>query len=183
MINLNLIPRRPYTVIFADDDPDTLQFLKVLASHEGWQVETATSAEELLEKVKSRCEGSERCFDIVVTDVSFFSGGQPGVSGIAAGRQLERAYPNLPILFLTGYNGLLTRENVREIASADYLEKPVDPRDLIMRIEHLIQFTRADYDGPERRRTSVNRTAFARRSTDKNLGVPKVLKLVMGMNV
>lgn len=102
------------------------------------------------------------------------------MSGISAATQIERAVPNLPILFLTGYGGLLTRENVRAIPTAEVLEKGVDPNDLIERIEYLIEFTRSRYEGPERRRTSVNRTNSHRRSTDNPMGVPKVLRLVMG---
>lgn len=178
--SLNLKRPRSHCVIFADDDPDTLAMLNVMGKNQGWDVETAGTAEELLAKVEARCAGQEKCFDIVVTDVSFFSEGQPGISGIAAGRQLEQAFPNLPILFLTGYGGLLTRENIKQISTADIIEKPVDLAQLIARIEYLIRFTKS-YEGPERRRTSVNRSANCRRSTDKNLGVPKVLKLVMGV--
>lgn len=175
------IPRRPNSVIFADDDEDTLLMLRNLGQKQGWNVDTAATAEELLAKVKARCGSSRTCFDIVVTDVSFFNqGGQPAMSGISAATQIERAVPNLPILFLTGYGGLLTRENVRAIPTAEVLEKGVDPNDLIERIEYLIEFTRSRYEGPERRRTSVNRTNSHRRSTDNPMGVPKVLRLVMG---
>ncbi len=182
MISLNLEAKRPYSVIFADDDPDTLAMLRAMGRQQGWDVETATTAEELLAKVKARCLSRLHCFDIVVTDVTFFSEGEPGVSGIAAGRELERAFPNLPILFLTGYGGLLTRENINSIKTADYLLKPVDLNELIARIEYLIHFTRSGYEGPDRRRTSINRTSNRRRAIDKDLGVPRVLQIVMGAN-
>lgn len=171
-----------YSVIFADDDEDTLAMLYALGRKQGWDVEIADSAEQLLHKVELRCKDETvDCFDIVVTDVNFFSStGSPGVSGIAAARQLERAFPNLPILFLSGYGGLLTRENIKEIKTAEYIEKPVDPTYLVARIEYLINFTQNRYEGPERRKTSVNRTHFNRRSTDNNLGIPKVLRVVMG---
>lgn len=180
MITLNLESPRRYSVIFADDDPDLLRLYDRVARIEGWDVETASTAEELLDKVRARYDQTGPFFDIVITDVSFFGGANPGVSGIAAGRQLERAFPNLPILFLTGYGGLLTRENISDISTADYLEKPVDVPSLVRRIRHLIQFTRSRYDGPDRRRESCNLSATARRSSDKPLGVPKVLALVMG---
>ena len=172
---------RPHSVIFADDDPDTLSMLAFIGKRQGWDVETAPTAEELLEKVEARCnDKAKQCFDIVVSDVSFFSAGKPGISGIAAGRQLERAFPNLPILFLSGYGGLLTRENVKQITTADFLEKPVEPDYLVQHIEYLIRFMHSAYTGAERRLTSVNRSEFARRSTDNPLSVPRVLKLVMG---
>lgn len=182
-MSLNLPSKhRPYRVIFADDDVDTLTMLALLGRHNGWQVDTAESAEELLEKAERRCVFSTQCYDIVVMDVSFFSDGQPGVSGIAAGRQLEQRFPNLPILFLTGYGGLLTRENIATIRNASYLEKPFDPTALVRRIEYLIRFTSCgNYEGEERRRTSINRSGFNRRGSDKALGVPRVLKLVMGV--
>src|SRR6185369_7857247 len=150
---LNLTQARTYSVIFADDDNDMLAMLSAIGKSRGWQVDTATTAEALLEKVQARCAGSRNCYDIVVMDVSFFSDSRPGISGITAGRQLERAFPNLPILFVTAYDGLLTRENVRAIKTADYLEKPFDPDELIRRIEYLIRFT-SRYEGPDRRRTS-----------------------------
>lgn len=169
-----------HSVIFADDDADTLAMLAAIGRRQGWDVSTASTAEELLQKVAARCGGESKCFDIVVSDVTFFSAGQPGLSGIAAGRQLERAFPNLPILFLTAYDGLLTRENIRSITTADpnYLVKPASLTDLVGRIEYLIRFT-SRYEGPERRRTSVNRTSQRRRSIDNSVGVPRILKLVM----
>lgn len=174
---------RPHSIIFADDDPDQLDYLALLAGLEGWEVDIAHTAEELLAKVKERCDGPRaRCYDIVVSDVNFFKGGQPSISGITAGKQLERAFPDLPILFLSGYGGLLTRENINSIATADFMEKPVDPRALIDRINHLIEFSKM-YEGPERRGPSVNRSPNKRRSTDKNLGIPRVLKLVMDANI
>lgn len=180
---------QPYRVIFADDEPDTLHLLETIGRLRGWDVDSARSAEELLAKVEDafkvvRVGVQPRGFDIVVTDVSFFGGASPGISGITAGRQLERAFPNLPILFLTGYNGLLTRENIKAISTADYLEKPVDSSCLVQRIEYLIGFTSAGrYGGPERRRTSINRTHYMRRVSDKRVGVPRVLKLVIGANI
>lgn len=177
-------PRRPYAVIFADDDADMLHLFQVLGKTRGWEVDTANTAETLLEKVEVRCHSPlARCYDIVVTDVSFFNSEVPGISGIAAARQLERKFPNLPILFLTGYNGLLTRENVRSIPNADVLEKPIEANALANRVEYLIKFTKSGYDGPERRRTSINRSEFCRRATDSPLGVPKVLKIVLGAQV
>ena len=178
---------RPYRVIFADDDADTLAMLEMMGRRKGWHVDTATSAEELLAKVEiafaPKIGRTVDGYDIVVTDVSFFNGATPGISGIAAARQLERAYPNLPILFLSGYGGLLTRENVRSLKSAsypeNYMEKPVDPDNLIERIDYLIRFTASRYEGVERRRTSINRSGLHRRSTDVNLGVPRILRLVM----
>lgn len=166
-------------VLFADDDPDTVAMMSVAGGHRGWCVETAISGEEILAKVNAACAEGGPCYNIIVTDVQFFSGGHDiRMTGIAAAREVRRKFPNLPILFLTGFNGAMTRDNVRAIGNAEVIQKGVDLDYLLDRIELLMRWP-VTYAGPERRRTSVNRTDHQRRDTDKRLEVPAVLSRAM----
>lgn len=166
-------------VLFADDDPDMLEMLLAAAASKGWCAQGATSGEQLLTMVNEACVEGGPCFDIVVTDIQFFSGGHDiKITGMGAAREVRDKFPNLPILFLTGYAGPMTREDAVGLGCASIMSKPVELDKLTARIEQLMGWSRG-FEGAERRLSSVNRTAYSRRRTDKRLEVPKVLQRAM----
>lgn len=163
-------------VLFADDNRDILQALVLTALAEGWYADGADTAEGVLELVNRNCRPLLGCYDLIVTDVSFSHHGVLGMTGISAARSIREKYPDLPILFLTGYDGPMTRENVKDIPNADVQQKGIPMGELMRRIRRVIRWKAVRYTGPERRRTSVNRTHHRRRSTDEPVVASEVLK-------
>jgi len=167
-------------ILFVDDDVDSLYMFQIAAEHRGWHAEIATTGEAMLQRVNEACAQGGPCYDIIVTDVHFFTNdNEIRMTGMAAGREVRDKFPNLPILFLTGYGGQMTRENVDSIGNAALLVKPIDTDVLMDRIDKLMTWPNTTYQGVERRRSSVNRSGYMRRATDKRLEVPAVLSRAM----
>lgn len=168
-------------VLFADDTPDILEMLRIAAESRGWEVETAASAEEMLEKINALCD-SRRCYDLVVADINFRNETNAvALDGVSALRQVRKKYPDLPFIFLSAWLEPLTMLEAKKLG-AGAIEKPINPDDFLDRALHIIQFTATRYEGNERRSRSMNTTRFHRRATDRDasgeneIGVPLVLR-------
>jgi len=80
------------TVLFVDDEPMLLELSKRYLETTGrFRVDTATSAQAALQKLKAGC------YDAVVSDYQL-----PGMDGITFLTSLRNEYPILPFLFFTG---------------------------------------------------------------------------------
>lgn len=155
----------PY-VLIADDKADILFMLATAARARGWECDTAQTSDEILEKVKAQCE-SGRCYDALVLDVSYEGS---AISGIHAVRALRRSYPNLPVVFVTGHGGMLVKDEALRVGQ-EFILKPFTPDYVLDRAEVWMAWagtrTSEEYDGPERRKTSINRSGSYRRITDR----------------
>lgn len=145
---------RPF-VLFADDDPDTLGFLKYAAERRGWCADTAKSAREILDKVNKHCSEGGSCYDAIVADVHYFDSptedvGQYRMTGITAAGQIKEKYKDLPIIFISAFGSTLMRDEARSV-SDDFFDKPFDTDALLDRVEQLIEFTTRALGGPGRR--------------------------------
>lgn len=163
-------------ILLADNDEDVLELLKIAVERRGWVADCAISGEQLIERINTACAEGGPCYDLIVTDIRFgrTADGTIRITGIAAAKAVRDKFANLPILFLTGWSGPLTRESAAEIGNAEIVEKPFDTETLMDRFENLMSWSQG-YEGQERRQTSINRTPFERRCTDRRLTVPDVL--------
>ncbi|GGL06936.1 response regulator [Deinococcus radiotolerans] len=106
-------PRRP-TILVVDDSPGVLQHLEyLLAPHV--TVVTAESGEQALRAVTADTA-------LVLTDVHM-----PGMGGVDLARQLRRAHPLLPVVFMTGGVEADLRVQAQELDVLDVLRKPLRP--------------------------------------------------------
>lgn len=166
-------------ILFADDCKDTLAILSHLASNRGWNSTCVASAIELIDAVNLILESNTHV-DAIVADINYFNQDTgPQVTGITAARQIRKALPDVPIVFISAYVTSLIREEVRRVNATIY-EKPLDFTALMDRLEETIKWARAAastaYTGEDRRKESVNRTDFTRRATDKKIETPTRIK-------
>jgi DNA-binding response OmpR family regulator len=167
---------RPF-VLFADDDPLVLKALVRGAEKRGICADTATTAREILHKVNKHCGEWGNCYDMVVADVNYMDaqGKRSLLTGITAGDQIRRSYPDLPILYVTGFASSMVRQQIRK-QGADVVEKPFEIEALLDRVMMTLAVAGSDYQGPERRNKSINQSGHTRRRTDRPLEVPKVVE-------
>jgi CheY-like chemotaxis protein len=95
----------------------------------GWQISTAVSGEEGIERAISEQ------FDAILLDVVM-----PGMDGIAVAERL-RAVPatsSLPIIFLTAYDRLEDSERLRNVRVAGVIAKPFNVSDLTRQVAVLL---------------------------------------------
>ena len=113
-------------LLVVDDDSRLRELLRRYLSDSGFRVTTAADAAE----ARSRLAGF--AFDLVVLDVMM-----PGESGLELTRALRREGRS-PVLLLTAMSDPEDRVNGLEQGADDYLAKPFEPRELVLRIRNLL---------------------------------------------
>jgi len=114
-------------ILLVDDDRRIRELLtRYLADH-GFRVTAAADATAARQTV----DGME--FDILVVDVMM-----PGENGISLTRALRERL-NVPVLMLTALAETENRIEGLEAGADDYLPKPFDPRELLLRISSILK--------------------------------------------
>jgi len=114
-------------LLVVDDDTRIRNLLKQYLTENGFRVTVAGTAAE----ARRRLAGLD--FDLVVLDVMM-----PGESGVDLTKSL-RTDRNVPILMLTALSETESRITGLEAGADDYLPKPFDPRELILRISNILR--------------------------------------------
>jgi two-component system, OmpR family, phosphate regulon response regulator OmpR len=118
-------------VLVVDDDRRLRELLSTYLLKHGHRVTVAATSSE----ARAFMEGL--AFDIIVLDVMM-----PGESGFEFAKHLRRM-SEVPILMLTARGEPEDRVRGLEIGVDDYLAKPFDPRELLLRIGSVLRRTRA----------------------------------------
>lgn len=114
-------------LLVVDDDTRIRNLLKQYLTENGFRVTVAGNADEARRKLV----GLD--FDLLVLDIMM-----PGESGVDLTRSL-RTDKNVPILMLTALSETDNRISGLEAGADDYLPKPFDPRELILRINNILR--------------------------------------------
>ncbi len=114
-------------LLVVDDDTRIRTLLKQFLTTNGFRVTIASTAAE----ARRQLAGLD--FDLIVLDVMM-----PGESGVDLTKAL-RADKNVPILMLTALSETDNRITGLEAGADDYLPKPFDPRELILRINNILR--------------------------------------------
>ena len=114
-------------LLVVDDDTRIRNLLKQYLTENGFRVTVAGSAPEARRKLT----GLD--FDLLILDVMM-----PGESGVDLTKSL-REQKSVPILMLTALSETDNRVTGLEAGADDYLPKPFDPRELILRINNILR--------------------------------------------
>ncbi|MDO4319220.1 MAG: response regulator transcription factor [Bacteroidales bacterium] len=115
-------------ILFVEDEADLSLIVADTLRGQGYDVVTAADGVEGLEKYRS--EGA----DIVVADVMM-----PRMDGFTMGKQIRKLSSTVPLLFLTAKSTIDDVETGFEIGANDYIRKPFELRELIVRIKALLR--------------------------------------------
>ncbi len=116
-------------ILVVDDDTRLRDLLRKYLSDNGFRVTTAVEASEARQRMKGLA------FDLVVLDRMM-----PGESGLEFVKSLRPANP-VPILMLTAMGEVDARIDGLEAGVDDYLAKPFEPRELLLRIRTILRRT------------------------------------------
>ncbi|TWH31705.1 MULTISPECIES: response regulator transcription factor [unclassified Aminobacter] len=114
-------------LLVVDDDTRIRTLLKQFLTENGYRVTIASSADEARRKLV----GLD--FDLIVLDVMM-----PGETGVELTQAL-RQEKSVPILMLTALSETDNRVEGLEAGADDYLSKPFDPRELLLRISNILR--------------------------------------------
>lgn len=73
-------------------------------------------------------------FDLAILDVMM-----PDINGYLLAEMIQKKQPNFPFLFLTAKNQTIDRIKGLKLGADDYIAKPCDPEELILRIENILK--------------------------------------------
>jgi two-component system phosphate regulon response regulator OmpR len=116
-------------ILVVDDDNRLRDLLRQYLGENGFRVTTASDAGE----ARLRMRGLQ--FDLLVVDVMM-----PGESGLELTESL-RSVSRVPILLLTAMGEPGDRISGLEQGADDYMTKPFEPRELVLRIESILRRT------------------------------------------
>lgn len=116
-------------ILIVDDDPDSLRLVSYALQAEGYEIVTADSGSDALAAVEKE---SPR---LVILDVMM-----PDMSGVEVCQRLRSNSPTsyLPILMLSAKGKVTDRVTGLRAGADDYVPKPVDPTELVARVEALL---------------------------------------------
>ena len=116
-----------YHILVVDDDNRIRELVKEYLNENGYVVSTGNSAEE----AKIRLGYFK--FDLIVLDVMM-----PGQSGFELTQEIKKK-SNVPIILLTAKGEVENRIQGLELGADDYLGKPFEPKELLLRIKNIIK--------------------------------------------
>ncbi len=115
-------------ILLVEDEADLALIVADTLRGQGYEVLTAGNGIDGLDKFKT-CGA-----DIVVADVMM-----PEMDGFTMARAIRKTSPAVPLLFLTAKSTIDDVEKGFEIGANDYLKKPFELRELIVRIKALLR--------------------------------------------
>lgn len=114
-------------ILVVDDDARLRDLLVRFLTKEGFRVTAAEDAAAARERMRALA------FDLIVMDVMM-----PGETGMELTRSL-RKIGDVPILMLTAVGDADARIEGLEAGADDYLAKPFEPRELVLRIQSILR--------------------------------------------
>ncbi len=121
--------KNKYHILVVDDDDKIRLLIKEYLSNKGYVVSTAENAE----KAKMKIDIFN--FNLIILDVMM-----PGQSGYDLTKELK-ASKNIPIILLTAKGEVESRIHGLELGADDYIGKPFDPKELLLRVKNIIKIS------------------------------------------
>ena len=157
------------TVLVVDDEPDIIELISYNLKKEGYDVLSADDGNRAL-------EAAARNPDLIILDLMM-----PGLDGFEVCRRLK-ANPrtaSIPVMFLTARSGEYEEILGLEIGADDFIQKPISPRKLLVRVKAVLR--RGDASDDERGTVPViqagslviDRTSFTVREGTRELNFPR----------
>ena len=116
-------------ILVVDDDDRIRELLKEYLTEENYLISTSNNAENAKQKIEMIK------FDIIILDIMM-----PGQSGLDLTHSLRKKI-NTPIILLTAMGEPNERIDGLEKGADDYLAKPFEPKELVLRIKNILKKT------------------------------------------
>ena len=118
-------------ILVVDDDEGIRSLVKKYLNENNFLITTARDAEDAFEKI------TIIKFDLIILDIMM-----PGKSGLDFIKQNKKELNDTPVILLTARGEPNERIEGLEIGADDYLPKPFEPKELILRIKNILDKTK-----------------------------------------
>lgn len=116
-------------ILLAEDDPDFGMILKQYLELEDFEVTWFQNPENVVDQLTTGFP-----FDIGILDIMM-----PSIDGFSLAKMILKQKNNFPLLFLTAKNQKIDRLMGLKIGADDYIAKPCDPEELVLRIRNILK--------------------------------------------
>ncbi|HOW27436.1 MAG TPA: response regulator [Elusimicrobiota bacterium] len=114
-------------IVTADDDPETLEFIKMALEMAGYDVKTASDGRQALEVIKAEIP------DVCILDVMM-----PYVDGYHVAEEISEKLPQIKILLLTSRDFGKDKLAIEASGADAYMSKPFDVNEFLRVIKDLL---------------------------------------------
>jgi two-component system, NtrC family, response regulator AtoC len=115
-------------VLIADDERNIRESLAAYLAHEGIDAATASDG------AQARALLENESFDAIVLDLRM-----PKLSGLAILSWLAEVGPRVPAIMISAYGEVQEAVQAMKLGARDYLMKPFDPEELLLRLRRLLE--------------------------------------------
>ena len=119
--------KNKFHILVVDDDDKIRSLIKQYLIEKGFLISTAENAEDAKKIIEIFN------FNLIILDVMM-----PGQSGYDLTKELKES-KNIPIILLTAKGEVENRIHGLELGADDYLGKPFDPKELLLRVKNVIK--------------------------------------------
>lgn len=119
------------TILVIDDETNVRTSIEEMLEEHGYEVFTASSAEEAFELLKTSVP------ELTICDIQM-----PGMSGLDAFRILRKSHPKMPVIIMTGFGTTQTAIEATKLGAFDYQLKPFDPDEMLQTVERALESVR-----------------------------------------
>lgn len=126
-------PSQPATLLVLDDDADIRDLIVGQLAQENYRLFAAANLAELRRIMQ------EQSVDLIVLDLNL-----PDGDGLSLCRELRGEGSDVQIIMVTARGSAIDRVLGLELGADDYLTKPFEPRELLVRIRNLLRRARSE---------------------------------------
>jgi len=154
------------TVLIVDDEKAIRDSIQVVLEDEGYKTDTSSDGEDALLKIK------ENNFDVVITDIKM-----PNMDGIELLQQASKISPETFFIIMTAYASVKTAISAMREGAYDYLMKPIEFDDLLLRLKRLSKFKKLSIENKSLRQRVSAEPGFQNIIGNSN-AIKKVFRLI-----
>jgi DNA-binding NtrC family response regulator len=115
-------------ILVVDDDLAMREMLTSMFNEEGYEAQSAASADEAIERSK------DEEFDAVLSDIKM-----PGRSGIELVAALRELRPDTPVVLMTAFGSINSAVESMRAGALDYVTKPFEPEVVLVAMERALE--------------------------------------------
>ena len=120
----------PINILIVDDERDFVEVLSLRLTDAGHRVRAAYNGKEALSVLAETEPEALPDVDVIILDIKM-----PGMDGIETLKQIKTKYPVVEVILLTGHGAVDTAVTGLKSGAFDYLLKPADFDELIVKLE------------------------------------------------
>jgi len=117
-----------FKILVVEDDRDLNRTVCTYLNHSGYEAAGCLNVQAAYEAMY------EKMFDLIVSDIMM-----PGADGFELAESIRALNENIPILFMTARDDLASKQRGYRIGVDDYMVKPIDLDELILRVGALLR--------------------------------------------